>query len=277
MFEYALFTSRLLHNFLSFLLCLLSKSVFISDFKNSFKCLNSLSMNRLGKGKCMLKTGKIFMQWSIMLALLCMVQIQCGFCPLSNGNWTKSELNRRTILDRYSVRNEHIHLLQYYLSTEVVLDSGVQHLSNYEPHGLELMKSHGGDIIFRYRLPGKYIRHEEIREGFPLIGKRRMYFIVHFEEPHMNLKFREDDEGRFRLVTTTRNGSEYVNFEGTKYILKSGAGAYLEIDTRQLADSYGENRYIKGAPYKQERSGNKSVLIALAGLIVFVLYLGRTE
>lgn len=219
----------------------------------------------------MSKIKKRFMKWMFFLSVA-FFHINCDgtLCASRRIDWERTPLDRKT-LKRHDVQTEHVRLLQYFLSEEIVLLKDNQPAYHYRDHGIELWNNFSGKVIFRKDLPGKYVMSGEKMVFHRLQKKPRMYLVIYFEEPQMNLIFLEDAKGQFKL---TKAKGDLVMFEGEKYKCEFGEGTFLQINTRQLADVHEKDRYIKGAPYINESTGSGgSILIVLASLFLLTLLL----
>jgi hypothetical protein len=213
----------------------------------------------------------------ITLLVLLFLFVQCCETYRYQGEKKKTTLNRKEILNRYRVSKEHLQLLQFYLSKQIILTQSATFSYTYEPHRLNLQKHEADRIIFQRGLPGKYIRDDEKETKFLWWKKNRMSLIIHFEKPPMNLMFAELDDGTFKLETTSKKGKEYVMYNGKKYLCKSGADALLEIDARYVPDSAGRDISVQGAPYTYTVCRFWEIVIALGSLTLIGLYLSRSE
>jgi hypothetical protein len=221
----------------------------------------------------------------ISIILLCLALFQCSPQSMSNRkNWNKTPLTKR-LLNEYSVQQEHIELLQYYLSERIELERGSYKNYNYVDHGLELGDRNRGLIVFTEQLPGQYIRHDEKKyvEGWRFWKKKsRSRFIVHFEEPPINLEFIESNDGKYVLDTTPNKRNQHtIYFEGKKYTCVLGQNAHLEIDTRQLKKINDPNWFVAGAPFIDDKGGGWGdlwkILVGMGALLLIAFLLDNNE
>ncbi len=222
----------------------------------------------------------------ILVTFLPLFLFDCSSGSMSSRkDWNKTPLTKQ-LLNEYSVQQEHIELLQYYLSGTIELERGSYKNYNYFDHGLELGAGDRGLIIFTKTLPGKYIRHDvkNYVEGWRFWKKKsRSRFIVHFKEPSINLEFIENDKGLYELDTTLNKKKQHIIYcEGKKYRCISGENVFLEIDTRQLKKINDPNWYVEGAPYTNETGGRQfgdiwKILLGMGAVLLIAILLDNSE
>ncbi len=236
------------------------------------------------KGSSMLKLKKFI--FGGILLILFLIVVQCAPIFGRKGpDWERVPLTKK-LLKQYSIEQEHIVLLQYYLSDQIELARGTykNYRFNEEYHALELGSGDRGKIIFVKNLPGQYIRHDEkgYVEGWKFWKKKnRSRFIIHFEKPPINLEFIETDNGQYVLDTTLKkNNTRSLYFEGNEFTCIAGHSAILMIDTRQLEKINDPNRYIKGAPFQDEEKdgpGIIGILLGMSIMLLLMLFLDNSE
>jgi len=217
--------------------------------------------------------------WAISLACLCLIQFGCGpILRLLGGEPKyippKENVNRK-LFEKFNVPNNQIYELQYYIDQEIRLDRGIQSNSNVTlDFKLEKHTTDNGDLIFRTLLPGELIRKDEIALGFLKGKKPRWRFIIHFQEPPMNLEFLENNDGNLQLLTKIEKRNKkiknYVYFEGAKFECIEGEQALLQVDTLSIKNQM-PDRYIKGAVKKREEPGGNCLGPVILGMIFVLL------
>lgn len=232
-----------------------------------------------------LKHSRRILLWGLAVAYFFTLLQCCTFSLPSNLIWDspRKVLSRKFIKD-YKVKQEDLQKLQFYLSDQIVLSQGSYKSYKYKAHGLELQDGKNGPIIFNSGLPGKYVRHDEkyfhtLKSYIKKFGKKvpRYRFIIHFDQPPMNLEFQEtkDNPGELQLLTRRDNKKNkyYVYYNGMEYECIHGLETKLQIDTRQLPNVDKPTVIVRGAPYEDEEPQNcgTGILPIFIGMGVMLL------
>ena len=224
----------------------------------------------------MLRSKRKARTFILVFVVFCLLQARCSSVFYSKSKSQPTALNR-SIIKKYSIRDNDLPFIQYFLGNRIELEGGAAHNYEHVPFKLKHQTTHKSDIIFKEGLPGVYIRHEINERGFGRWKKDPITFIIQFEQPRMNLKFKQDKDGYFTLVTKKEKGKRVLYFEGKKYWCKVGANTRLWYDAEHLKDINKKDRYLAGARLVQKQKDRVlwEVILGLAAILLFAQYLNN--